>query len=570
MLMKKIFTLLAAAAMTSTVMADVPKPDALYLVGTMNGWATPSSEDGRGYTLTDPDGDNIYSGSFDFDAGQLQFKVFTAPTDWGESNCYVGSNLSSGVDIYSDRKNTIYLNTSTNGGDSNVAINNWLGGKIEIQGQLIYFFDEANGAYIPHIIMTFNAPGQPTAGQIPECAYLIGDFNSYTLPSGTNLNGAIPVASSEFQEASFSQQVALPAGASQLLACVKDPATGNFIYYGNDAIPPFILCRYAQRYCTAKTSTDRTALTPFSILDWKGGVFNFGLNYDTGYIDFYGSPDSPDFRSISESVTLTTTTPSGTYSNFQPVTEGLSPEFRFQINDMLEGSMTINLDGNDVWGLETAETFTNEKGNPQGQGYVRRIVRGGAPIRFDLQQTSKVEININYCTGTLYIGITPDVGESHPERIYLVGAPQGWDITNNSMPLEEVSEGVYFGSFDIKAGDAMFRFYEFLGSWDNYSIGAQDWDSPIDIILDGSYAGIAVNGKGSWNIPDWKGGKIDMTVDLNTMGVLFSDPEAGVEGIEADQADPVFFNLQGIRVDNPHGGIFIKVSGHKAQTVRIP
>lgn len=49
-----------------------------------------------------------------------------------------------------------------------------------------------------------------------------------------------------------------------------------------------------------------------------------------------------------------------------------------------------------------------------------------------------------------------------------------------------------------------------------------------------------------------------------------SDPDdTGVEGIEADEVQPEFFTLQGIRVQNPAPGLYIKVTGNKREKVYI-
>jgi hypothetical protein len=43
----------------------------------------------------------------------------------------------------------------------------------------------------------------------------------------------------------------------------------------------------------------------------------------------------------------------------------------------------------------------------------------------------------------------------------------------------------------------------------------------------------------------------------------------GVETIETATEAPVYFNLQGVRVENPSNGIFIKVSGNKTTKVYV-
>lgn len=116
-------------------------------------------------------------------------------------------------------------------------------------------------------------------------------------------------------------------------------------------------------------------------------------------------------------------------------------------------------------------------------------------------------------------------------KLYLIGAPQGWDINKDTKYIEETEKGsnVFTGDLDINAGEFMFRFYKELGDWDMNSIGAQNADNPVNITLtDGKYTGpvfyepgVSGAGKGSWNIEGWAGGIVTATVDLNALTVEF-------------------------------------------------
>ena len=68
--------------------------------------------------------------------------------------------------------------------------------------------------------------------------------------------------------------------------------------------------------------------------------------------------------------------------------------------------------------------------------------------------------------------------------------------------------------------------------------------------------------------PDYEGGEpIAVTVEPATTSypTAFLTKTSGVEGIEADLNAPVeYYNLQGIKVANPQGGVFIKLQGEKA------
>ena len=121
-----------------------------------------------------------------------------------------------------------------------------------------------------------------------------------------------------------------------------------------------------------------------------------------------------------------------------------------------------------------------------------------------------------------------------PGYIYLVGEPEGWSGPTEgnkdhyaSWRLYESSEAIgskiYSGVFDIPAGKFMFRFYTALTGWETDSYGIQVDDNPMDIELDanGVYSGSIVKGKGSYRVPDFEGGSVKITVNMNTMTVKF-------------------------------------------------
>lgn len=122
-----------------------------------------------------------------------------------------------------------------------------------------------------------------------------------------------------------------------------------------------------------------------------------------------------------------------------------------------------------------------------------------------------------------------------PGYIYLVGQPEGWSgpTSDNAEHYADwrlyerddaIGSKVYYGTFEIPAGTFQFRFYSALTGWDGgASIGAQEEDNPVEITMtDDVYEGdIVVPGKGSFQISDWAGGTVSMTVNLNTNKVKF-------------------------------------------------
>ena len=120
-----------------------------------------------------------------------------------------------------------------------------------------------------------------------------------------------------------------------------------------------------------------------------------------------------------------------------------------------------------------------------------------------------------------------------PGYIYLVGAPEGWSGPTEGNKdhysqwrlfesTEAIGSKICSGVVDIPAGKFMFRFYTALNGWEKDSYGIQEADSPMDITLeDGVYSGALVKGKGSYNVPDFAGGSVKITVNMNTMTVKF-------------------------------------------------
>lgn len=158
----------------------------------------------------------------------------------------------------------------------------------------------------------------------------------------------------------------------------------------------------------------------------------------------------------------------------------------------------------------------------KGSWSVESFEGGFVTITLDMnQKTVKFE----------YTGSQP--AEPANGFIYLVGSPEGWagPTEDNAAHYEDwklfsypsTGDGIYTATFDIEAGKAMFRFYTALTGWDADSYGSQVDDSAVDIALtDGKYTGAATTGKGSWNIPDWEGGKLKIVVDKNINQVTFT------------------------------------------------
>lgn len=198
---------------------------------------------------------------------------------------------------------------------------------------------------------------------------------------------------------------------------------------------------------------------------------------------------------------------------------------------------------------------------------------GGNPANTTIEVTN-IKL-IKYVTGD-----EPEPATT-PEQLYLNGAIVGWvepseanadKFADYILAETEKGSGIYTGEFEFEAKENnLFRFYSKLDGWDNSSIGASQDDKQNPFTFtDNVYEGeIFIGGKGSWQLPDDFAGKVKMTVNLNDKTAKFEaeTKQDSIEAIEAEAAEAVYYNLQGVRVANPENGIFIKVAGNKVEKV---
>ncbi len=143
-----------------------------------------------------------------------------------------------------------------------------------------------------------------------------------------------------------------------------------------------------------------------------------------------------------------------------------------------------------------------------------------------------------------YNNVKPYFAVAVPGFIYLIGDCGGWtgpDAGNADAlaawrlfePDNAIGSKVYSGVFEIPAGKAMFRFYTELTGWDGgASLGIQEPDNAVDCeLVDGSYSGMLVKGKGSFNFPAWEGGKMTITVDLSDANNMFVTIQEGEHSV---------------------------------------
>lgn len=220
---------------------------------------------------------------------------------------------------------------------------------------------------------------------------------------------------------------------------------------------------------------------------------------------------------------------------------------------------TFSTQGNIFEGMPHLQIWRNTNdlytSTVNGEPYYSNMISEELPttVRFNKNTTESgydivASVNLaNDILGTTHLDLSTRY-DATPEsfdvtnfaRLYLIGEPQNWDVNNANVPVWRISETsrLYQTNIYIPAGKFRFRFYGATGDWDSFSIGSQDYDSPMEIAFDadGVYEGPLVegdmysnNGKGSWEVPGWEGGRVIATVDLDNRKVTFrkmAEPEA--------------------------------------------
>ncbi|MDE6811111.1 MAG: hypothetical protein K2J15_02045, partial [Muribaculaceae bacterium] len=187
---------------------------------------------------------------------------------------------------------------------------------------------------------------------------------------------------------------------------------------------------------------------------------------------------------------------------------------------------------------------------------------------------------------------TPDYSSQYTDLdyIYLIGYMTEWMVPSeinselySQYRLEKVEPAVFKGTFYCPADpavnpdspEAQFRFMTKLLGWTSdtsLGSGEPDFNSvPVSFIGDTATSDIVERGLSNWCLPDWTtGGYVTMTVNLNTLQLTLKKETSGVESVETEeQTDVRWFDMTGNRVLNPVHGLYIKVSGTKANKVMV-
>ncbi|MDE7465257.1 MAG: hypothetical protein K2M59_02355 [Muribaculaceae bacterium] len=169
-----------------------------------------------------------------------------------------------------------------------------------------------------------------------------------------------------------------------------------------------------------------------------------------------------------------------------------------------------------------------------------------------------------------------------PEQFYIIGQADGndWSYDNGVKMTKDGDSFISVTEFkpiDPKATHAYFSFARRLGtSWDDLNSAGNRFAPSVDteIVADGPSVALMespnpAEAKAYYITP----GKYDVNINWKENTISFaSHIESAVNEIESvEETQPIYFNLQGVRISNPiSGNYYIKVTGTKTEKVVMP
>ncbi len=184
----------------------------------------------------------------------------------------------------------------------------------------------------------------------------------------------------------------------------------------------------------------------------------------------------------------------------------------------------------------------------------------------------------------------PDPVVEYPENLYVLGnIAGGWWNTMNGVKFNKNEDNIYQAdNVNIEDSGDGFGYFSLVSKlaadntgsdhgWNevngSHRYGAPAEDTPLSTgvaaTMVKSPANVSASSAKSWKVAP---GTYNMVAkfDNNEPTIYIADP-SGVEDIESadNDATPVYYNLQGVQVENPSTGLYIEVRGASVRKVQI-
>ena len=155
-----------------------------------------------------------------------------------------------------------------------------------------------------------------------------------------------------------------------------------------------------------------------------------------------------------------------------------------------------------------------------------------------------------------------------------------YELSSNGVSINFAKKEGTSNASGLFSSDNTLRVY--TGNKVTFSINAAYTLKKITFTAGSVWAGFSATTVGTWDNTTkvWTAPETGVVTDLDLeatgttriakIEVEFASASTGIEAIEAEDAAPaVYYNLQGVRVENPANGLYIRVNGKKAEKVFI-
>lgn len=174
---------------------------------------------------------------------------------------------------------------------------------------------------------------------------------------------------------------------------------------------------------------------------------------------------------------------------------------------------------------------------------------------------------------------TPNPNAGSFATIYIRGGMNGWGV-DEAWVMTTTDGKVYTFTTNADNGTIIEPGIEFKfadENWGKYNFSTEGEIMPFADqaeAMENLYGPLAYNGGNSTIAYDANPVVVTFILDvtdLTNVTLACFAGEAGVEALSIDAANaaPVYYNLMGVRVNNPENGVFVKVCGDKASKVLV-
>lgn len=216
-------------------------------------------------------------------------------------------------------------------------------------------------------------------------------------------------------------------------------------------------------------------------------------------------------------------------------------------------------------------TYNNCEISKEGVADSKVVYTTSPDDKWNVVDAGQYTITINITNLTLsasYLGASVK-SPIETETLYLIGdaAPCGWDI-NNLTPCEKKENNVFVYNGVLKQGS--FQASPTQGNWSARFIVPTTKDCVVPSTgLKNNEFDYSADHTNTWQVAEE--GTYTVTFDLNNWTLTVSNNvESGVSELVTDKNALVeYYNLQGVRVEDPSNGLYLVRKGGKMSKVMI-